>query len=168
MTHHLAQLNIARLVASRDDPQVAEFMENLERVNGIGRRSPGFVWLMEGEEGAGAGNTDVAIDGDPRLIANLSLWEDVASLRAFVFNTLHKRFLARSSEWFEAPEGPRFVMWWVEAGARPTLGEGLARLEHLRTHGPSDHAFGWASVSADATTDEKADAAKAAMAGEQL
>jgi hypothetical protein len=36
-----------------------------------------------------------------------------------------------------------FVMWWVPAGHRPTLDEALARLDHLRAHGDSDHAFGW-------------------------
>ena len=35
-------------------------------------------------------------------------------------------------------------MWWVPEGHRPTLDEALARLAHLRAHGDSDHAFGWA------------------------
>jgi hypothetical protein len=36
-----------------------------------------------------------------------------------------------------------FVMWWVAPGHRPSLEEGLARLDHLRAKGDSDHAFGW-------------------------
>jgi hypothetical protein len=39
-------------------------------------------------------------------------------------------------------------MWWVPAGHQPTLEEGVARLDHLKTHGPSDHAFGWESLPA--------------------
>jgi hypothetical protein len=34
-------------------------------------------------------------------------------------------------------------MWWVEPGHRPTQAEALERLEHRKTHGDSDHAFGW-------------------------
>ena len=45
---HLAQLNVGRLVAETDDPRVAEFMAALDRVNGLGKRMPGFVWMMEG------------------------------------------------------------------------------------------------------------------------
>ena len=37
-----------------------------------------------------------------------------------------------------------FVMWWVPVGHRPTLDEALAKLEHLRDHGASEAAFGWA------------------------
>ena len=35
-THHLAELNIGRLLAPTDDPRVAEFMAALDRVNGLG------------------------------------------------------------------------------------------------------------------------------------
>jgi hypothetical protein len=35
-------------------------------------------------------------------------------------------------------------MWWIEPGHRPTLAEALDRLEHLKAHGASDHAFDWA------------------------
>lgn len=143
---HLAQLNIARLVADKDDPRVAEFMENLERVNGIGKRSPGFVWHMEGEGGPEGGNTDACVDGDPRYIANLTVWKDAASLKQFVFKTLHKQFLARSAEWFETADEPRFVMWHVPEGHLPSLEEALERLELLRQNGETAEAFGWAWV----------------------
>jgi hypothetical protein len=39
-----------------------------------------------------------------------------------------------------------FVMWWVPAGHKPTLEEALHRLDHLKRHGDSDHAFGWAHL----------------------
>jgi len=43
---HLAEMNIGRLVAPTDAPQVREFMDNLDRVNTMGKRMPGFVWMM--------------------------------------------------------------------------------------------------------------------------
>lgn len=137
---HLAELNIGRLVAPTDDPRVAEFMANLDRINGLGKRMPGFCWIMEGD---GAGNTDTKIDGDALLIPNLTVWEDLASLERFVFDTLHKKFMERRAEWFELMKPAHFVMWWVPQGHRPSLEEALERLEHLRNNGDSDHAFGW-------------------------
>ena len=56
--HHLAELNVGRLVAPTDDPRVAEFMNALDQVNGLGKRMPGFVWMMEGSGAPGTGNTE--------------------------------------------------------------------------------------------------------------
>jgi len=33
------------------------------------------------------------------------------------------------------------ALWWVPAGHLPTVAEAEARLEHLRSHGPTAHAF---------------------------
>ncbi len=141
---HLAELNIGRLLAAPGDPRVAEFMAALDRVNGLGKRMPGFVWMMEGSGEPGTGNTETAIGGDPRFVANLTVWESVETLEAFVWNTVHRQFYERRQEWFEVLGEMHFVMWWVEAGHRPTLDEALDRLDHLKAHGGSDHAFGWA------------------------
>lgn len=142
--HHLAELNIGRLVAPTDDPRVAEFMDALDLVNGLGKRMPGFVWMMEGSGEPGRGNTDVKLNGDDKFVSNLTVWEDVASLEQFVWNTVHKRFYDRRRDWFEVLGGMHFVMWWVPAGHQPTLEEGLERLAHLEAHGDTEHAFGWA------------------------
>ena len=144
--HHLAELNVGRLVADTDDPRVAEFMANLDRVNGMGKRMPGFVWMMEGSGEPGTGNTETKIDGDPRYVANLTVWESVEALEAFVWNTVHRQFFARRAEWFEVLGEMHFVMWWVPAGHRPTLYEAQERLEDLRANGPSERAFGWADL----------------------
>jgi len=141
---HLAQLNIGRLVAETGDVRVAAFMAALDRVNGIGRRSPGFVWMMEGSGAPGTGNTEARIGGDPRFVSNLTVWESVEALEAFVWNTVHRQFYARRAEWFEVLGAQHFVMWRVPEGHRPSLDEALARLDHLKAHGDSDHAFGWA------------------------
>jgi hypothetical protein len=140
---HLAQLNIGRLVAEPGDPRVAGFMAALDRINGLGKRMPGFVWMMAGADPA-LGNTGTKIGGDPRFVANLTVWESVETLERFVFNTLHRQFYERRQEWFEVLGARHFVMWAVPAGRRPTLAEGLERLAHLKAHGASDHAFDWA------------------------
>ncbi len=141
---HLAELNIARLIAPKDDPRVKEFMDNIDRINGMAKRMPGFVWIMEGEDGAG--NTENSIGSDPQLIPNLTVWENVETLEKFVWNTVHKQFFDRRQEWFEILGDMHFVMWWVPEGHQPTLDEAIERLEDLRTNGPSDRAFGWAEL----------------------
>ncbi|MDO7557431.1 MAG: DUF3291 domain-containing protein [Loktanella sp.] len=137
----LAELNVGRLRGTTDDPIVAEFMENLDRINGLGKRMPGFVWMMEGA--AGAGNTEAKIDGDPRYVPNLTVWETAAQLETFVFKTLHAKFMERRAEWFEALETMHFVMWWVPDGHKPTLAEALAKLAQLQSNGETPAAFGW-------------------------
>ena len=140
---HLAELNIGRLLAPTDDPRVAEFMANLDRVNGLGKRMPGFVWMMEGSGEPGTGNTENSIGDDPQFVANLTVWEDAPSLEKFVWGTIHKQFYERRQEWFEVLGEMHFAMWWVPEGYQPFLEEALERLEHRKTHGDSDHAFGW-------------------------
>lgn len=143
MTLHLAQLNVGRLVADTDDPRVAEFMGALDRINGLGRRMPGFAWILEGSGAPNTGNTEAKIDGDPRFVANLTVWETVEDLERFVWGTIHRQFYERRAEWFEVLGRMHFVMWWVPAGHRPSLDEGLGRLAHLEAHGETDQAFGW-------------------------
>lgn len=146
MTMHLAQLNIGRLVADTDSPRVAEFMAALDTVNGLAKRMPGFVWMMEGSGEPGRGNTEVKIDGDPRFVSNLTVWESVEALERFVWGTIHKRFYERRAEWFEVMKDMHFVMWWAPAGHRPSLEEALERLERRKAQGDGDEAFGWAHL----------------------
>jgi len=78
---------------------------------------------------------------NPRILLNLTVWDDLESLWNYVYKTDHVEFLRRRREWFEVDAEPVHVMWWVPEGDRPTPAEGIARLEHLRAHGPSPHAF---------------------------
>ena len=127
---------------------MAEFVANLDKINGLGKRMPGFQWIMQGSGAPGTGNIENSIGDDPRYVANLTTWEDVESLRKFVFDTVHVQFLKRRHEWFQALKEMHFVMWWVPAGHRPSLAEALERLDHLRAHGNSERAFGWDHVNA--------------------
>ncbi|MGA8593007.1 MAG: DUF3291 domain-containing protein, partial [Pseudolabrys sp.] len=79
---------------------------------------------------------------------NLSVWENVEALERFVYQTVHKQFYSRRAEWFEHFEDRYLVMWWVPAGHRPSVEEAVARIEHLKQHGPSDYTFDWQTASA--------------------
>lgn len=140
---HLAELNIGRLVAPTDDPRVAEFMDNLDRINGLGKRMPGFVWMMEGSGEPGTGNTDAKIDGDPQFVSNLTVWKDLVSLETYVYQTLHAKFMERKAEWFEVLGEQHFVMWHVNEGDVPSLDEALFKLAWRQKYGDTPDAFGW-------------------------
>ncbi len=139
----LAELNVGRLLAPTDDPRVAGFMVNLDRINSLGKRMPGFVWMVEGSGEPGAANTSALIDDDAQYVPNLTVWESVETLEKFVWSTIYKQFFARRSEWFEILGGMHFVMWCVPDGHRPTLDEALSRLEMRRAQGDTAEAFGW-------------------------
>ncbi|SON54912.1 hypothetical protein HDIA_1371 [Hartmannibacter diazotrophicus] len=137
---HLAELNIARLRHPLDDPRTAEFADNLDRVNGIADRMPGFVWRLKDEDGDA---TAFRISDDPKVIVNLSVWKDAASFETFVWKTVHGQFYGRRQEWFEKMDGPSFAMWWVPEGHVPTLAEAAEKLELLAERGPGEDVFGW-------------------------
>ncbi|MFL5895165.1 MAG: DUF3291 domain-containing protein [Thermoleophilaceae bacterium] len=138
MALHVAQLNIARAKAPIDDPLLADFMALLEPVNALADRSPGFVWRLQDETGDA---TSIRAFGDDRLIVNMSVWESVEDLRAFVYKGLHVEVFRRRREWFDRFASMHLVLWWVEAGTVPTLDEAKARLDHLDAHGPTPYAF---------------------------
>lgn len=145
--HHLAELNLGILKYDWDDPRVADFVNGLDLVNAAARRSPGFVWMMDAEEMAFEQTSEQGHMGaNPRMASTLSVWEDVASLEHFVWNTVHKRFYDRKGEWYDMGAALRFAMWWVPEGHHPTMAEAIARFRQLETEGPGDHAFGWAEV----------------------
>jgi len=137
--YHLAQLNVASLVAPPDSPVVAEFMNALDKINSLAETYDGFVWRMTGE---GNNATDIKLEeGNELLISNMSVWESIDELYAFTYNSEHVEYFRRRREWFNKWDKPTLTLWWVEAGSVPTLEEGLARADYLHTHGPTPHAF---------------------------
>ena len=136
---HLAQLNIAVPRFPLDDPRIAPFMDNLNRINGLAQRMPGFVWMHKDD----TGHAMYQPTPWPDAAANLSVWTDAKALEHFAWNTVHRAFYRRKHEWFETMETHHFVMWHVPEGHRPTLGEAKGRLDRLDANGDTDEAFGW-------------------------
>ncbi len=135
---HLAQVNIGRLLAPIDDPQIADFKLNLDRINAIADASPGFVWRLIGD---GNNATDLQpVPDDPLLAINMSTWTDLDALAAFVYRTDHRGIMRRRRGWFE-PMETYMALWWVRAGHRPAPAEGLARVDRLARCGSTLEAF---------------------------
>lgn len=138
VSYHLAQYNIARLLAPLDSPQLADFIAALDPLNRLADESPGFVWRHQMEDG---NSTSVRVRGDPMIVINFSVWEDADSLFEYAYHSKHVEIFRRRREFFEHMEAPYLVLWWVPAGHIPTVDEAEGRLDHLREHGPTPHAF---------------------------
>jgi hypothetical protein len=135
---HLAQVNIGRLLHPQDAPEVADFMDNLDRINALAESMPGFVWRLVGE---GDNATDVQAFDDPTMLINMSVWTGLEALTQFVYRSDHLAFMRRRREWFEVPTPPFMALWWVPAGTLPTTADAVERLAHLRDHGATAYAF---------------------------
>ncbi len=139
---HLAELNIAFPAHPLDDPRMADFMDNLARINTLGTTMPGFVWLHQDD----SGHAMHVPTPWPDAAANMTVWETAEQLEHFVWNTVHKQFYNRRLEWFSLMKSHHFVMWRVAEGHQPTLLEAKERLEHLDANGNTDFAFGWSHL----------------------
>ena len=122
---------------------MADFVDNLDLVNGAGEDSPGFVWRLVDSDGAA---TSYSVFGDPEIIPNLTVWENLESLRTFVYDQLHASFLRRRREWFVPQDQAVTVCWWIPAGHLPDLAEAEQRLLAYRRDGATAHAFGLGDV----------------------
>lgn len=138
--YHLAQVNIGRIRGPIDGPIMAGFVARLDELNALADGSPGFVWRLQTDEGNA---TAVHVYEDDRILLNLSVWESVEALHAYVYRSAHAQPLRDRLQWFEKPEQPIMAMWWIPAGHIPTPEEAKERLEHLRVHGPTEYAFGF-------------------------
>lgn len=134
----LAQLNVGRLLAPVESPEIAGFVAQLESINRLADGSPGFVWRLATE----AGNaTSIRPTDDDLFLINMSVWSSIEALRAFTYSTAHVEVLRQRRDWFERLASAHLVLWWVPAGHRPTIDEALDRLERLRRDGPTPAAF---------------------------
>jgi GNAT superfamily N-acetyltransferase len=141
---HVAQINIGTMVAPTDDPSVAEFMDGLDRINAIADASLGFVWRLQ----TGDGNaTSIQIFPDPLTLVNMSVWESVDALKAYVYQTDHVDFFRRRAAWFQ-PDAKRVALWTIPAGEIPELDDAVRRVEFLEQRGPSPYAFGFGRLPA--------------------
>lgn len=146
---HLAQVNVAYARGDQEADVMRSFNAQLDAINGLAERSPGFVWRYVTDSRDPA-QREFA---DPLVLFNMSVWEDLASLHAFTYRTAHGKVFADRKLWFrewrehvpqvrELGTGmPFLALWWIAAGHIPTAQEGIARLRLLGEQGPHAQAF---------------------------
>jgi len=138
-THCLAQINIAHGRAPIDDPVMHGFASRLQEINEVAERSPGFLWRLTSEDGRSSGYVQ-AFD-DPCMIVNVSTWESLDALRAYVYRSEHSQLVRARAKWFRPMSGPTVALWWVESHAVVTVEDGLEHLATLARLGPTVAAF---------------------------
>jgi hypothetical protein len=143
----LAQINVARMVAPLDSPEMAEFVAQLAEINALAERSPGFIWRLQGD---GGDSTAIRAFDDPMVLVNMSVWTSIDALRAYVYRSAHALVMRDRKKWFARHEGPYYAMWWVSEGHIPSVEEGKQRLELLAKDGPTVRAF-WFGTAFDPT-----------------
>ncbi|HEX5294780.1 MAG TPA: DUF3291 domain-containing protein [Streptosporangiaceae bacterium] len=143
MDYHLAQVNIGRMRAPLDSPEMAGFVAALEPVNALADAAPGFIWRLQTEDGNATGVRAFEWDaaGSAGVLVNMSVWESVEALAAYVYSGAHRAVLARRREWFELVRESQTALWWVPAGVRPGTADAEERIRRLRAHGPTPAAF---------------------------
>lgn len=134
----VAQVNIGRLLAPVDSPQIADFMAALDPINALADTSPGFVWRLQTADGNA---TSLHSFDDELIISNLSVWESIETFRAFTYTSVHTGVMRRRRDWFEVYEAAYLALWWVPAGHRPKIDEAKERLALLDRLGPTPDAF---------------------------
>ena len=135
---HLAQLNVGRMVAPLDAPEIDGFRAQLDPINALADADPGLVWRLQTE---GGNATDIRPTEDDLFLINLSVWRSIEALRAFTYTSGHVQVLRQRRSWFEQLASAHLVLWWVSAGHLPTVEEALGRLDRLRRDGPTPAAF---------------------------
>jgi hypothetical protein len=137
--YHLAQANIGRFRAPIESAVMEGFRNQLDPINAVADRSPGFVWRLQTEDGNATAIRPYA--GDDLMAINMSVWESLESLQHFVYKTSHVETLRARKQWFEPLDGPILVLWWIPAGQIPSVADAQDRLAHLKEHGPTPYAF---------------------------
>jgi hypothetical protein len=136
--YHLAQLNIARMLAAREDPIMADFFAQIDEINALAEKTPGFIWRLQTDEGDA---TALRVFDDDMMIINMSVWESVEPLYQFTYYSDHAAVYRRRQEWFHKLETPMMVMWWIPAGTVPTIEDAKAKLDYISTYGATPEAF---------------------------
>ncbi len=115
---HLAEANIARMLAPLDQPSMRSFVDQLAYINAVADDSPEFVWRLQTEDGDA---TAIRAFDDPLILFNLSVWESVDALYDYVYRSDHLQPFRNRRSWFDRVEGSPLVLWWIPAEHRPTV-----------------------------------------------
>src|SRR5207253_11512926 len=83
---HIAQLNVGRILAPTDSPQLAEFMARLDEINALADATPGFVWRLQTASGNA---TDIRVSEHAYFLVNISVWATIEATIAFGYRTSH-------------------------------------------------------------------------------
>jgi heme-degrading monooxygenase HmoA len=141
---HLATANVAIMLTGYEHPSMTDFVAQLDAVNATADAADGFVWrFVEGDDDT---REITRIFGNDQILFNMSVWESVEALEAWVYSGQHLEVIRKRAEWFEKPTRSPLVLWWVQEGHIPTAAEARQRFDLLWKKGPSEEAFTFSSL----------------------
>ena len=99
MDYLLAQVNIGRMREPLDSPLLADFVAALEPVNAAADTAPGFIWRLQTEDGNATAVHAFEWDqaGSAGVLVNMSVWQSVEALAAYVYSDAHRQVLRRAA-----------------------------------------------------------------------
>lgn len=137
-TWHIAEVNLATIQASYDDPRMTDFVDGLARINAQAEAASGFVWRLKTIDNPPGKESEIF---GANVIVNMSVWQSIEHLTIFTYTGEHLDFYRRRSEWMIHTPNPYMAMWYVRPGTRPTLQDAKHRLDHIQANGISEYAF---------------------------
>ncbi len=126
------------MLAPIDSPTMADFKNNLDRINTLAEKSDGFVWRLKDEDGDA---TSIKVFDDEFMIINMSVWESKKALFDFTYDSAHVEVFKRRKEWFHKMSDRHMALWYVEEGQNPSPEEAKERLALLNRLGETPFAF---------------------------
>lgn len=117
------------------------FVAQLDEINRLADQANGFVWRLVGD---GSDATSIKAFDNPLLLVNMSVWQDLESLKNYAYKSAHVDLIRDRDAWFHKLSEAHQALWWIPAGHIPTVHEGKTKLEKIRVHGPSPEAFTFA------------------------
>jgi len=71
----------------------------------------------------------------------MSVWTDIASLKNYVYKSVHVELIRDRQAWFNKYVDAHQVLWWIPVGHIPTTEEAKEKLEYIQKHGATENAF---------------------------
>ena len=135
----LAQSNIALFRWPLDDPRMAGFVSEIDTINQLAESSNGFVWRYIDDYDP---TNRPEPFNNPHLFFNMSVWQDIDSLKSYVFDSKHVQILRQKSEWTESAGIQSAVMWWMRESAQmPSVEDAIMRFHALNNNDDSIDVF---------------------------
>lgn len=150
--YYLAHLNAVKPTGplSPDDPDVLFFFSQLMKIVQLAQTSPGLRWhdhaarlpdgnYLKPQEFMSLRTGD---SKDNPHVITMAGWESVEALHGFTYRLPdHVEGMKKLRSWVNRAEGATMVMWWQPRGGKVSMETGWAKLEQLRSEGPSPEAF---------------------------
>jgi len=137
----LAQINVANAKSDKTSDIMRGFVDRLDEIHQLGDNAPGFIWRLQTEDGD---DGSLSVFNDTLLLINITVWEDIDSLRNFVYKSIHKELIRDRNDWFDNMPEMHQALCWIPEGHIPTLQEAKRKIDLIRRDGPTENAFSFA------------------------